>query len=431
MTEQEEHLILRWKTNFFSIWSGQSISLITSELVQFSIIWWLTDTTGSATVLAISTMIALIPKAVLGPLIGALLDRWNHRVVLIASDIVVALGVMWLLLCISFNDVQVWHIYLVILIRAIGGAFHMSTMLVSTSLLVPHDFLSRVAGMNQMIRGIVMVIVPPLGAILLDLISMKYILALDIIGAIIAIIPLLFIAIPQPKQTKSLVKKKSVWKNIREGLDYIKQWDGAVEMLIISTLVNFIMRPVFSLTAILVIDNFGGEMMQYGWMAAAIGLGFLIGGMFLSLWGGFSRKMQTSLFAIVGSGLAIFVVSLTPSHAFILGIGAIFVASFMMPLCMGPIEALVQSSVDPTIQGRVFSIMNSVSVLISPLSLAIAGPIFDVCGPKIWYLVGGIIVVVIGILGLLKKKILNFGVISEKNQHKIESKPIVDSLSTK
>ena len=60
---------------FFIIWSGEAISLIGSSLAQFAIVWWLTDTTGSATVLATSTLVAILPGVVLGPLAGAYVDR--------------------------------------------------------------------------------------------------------------------------------------------------------------------------------------------------------------------------------------------------------------------------------------------------------------------------------------------------------------------
>ena len=335
----KEKFGFKWKVRFFSIWTGQTLSLITSELVQFSLVWWVTYTTNSAFLLAISMMIALLPKAILGPLIGALVDRWNRRVVLIVSDVIIALSLVFLIISFSTDKVQIWHIYVVVLIRAIGGTFHMSAMLSSTSLMVPQKHLSRIAGMNQMMSGAVMVVGPPLGAILINLMSISNVLVFDIVGAMLAVGPLLFIKIPQQQIEPSLAVTNSIWKNVREGLRYIKTWYGAVEVLTISTLINFIMRPAFSLIAILVFSQFEGGEVEYGFMGAAIGAGFFSGGLVLSFWGGFSRKMQTSLTAIVGAGLALFIVSVTPPSAFILGLGAIFVAGFMMPLCMGPIEA--------------------------------------------------------------------------------------------
>lgn len=405
----KENLLSKWQVRFFTIWTGQALSLVSSELVQFALVWWLIETTESATVLSVATMIALLPRAILSPFAGALVDRWNRRVVMIVADSVIALSLVWLVFCFSTDKVQIWHIYVIILVRAIGGAFHMPAMLASTSLMMPKKYLSRVAGMNQMMHGIVMVVVPPLGALLLGIMSFRDIIALDIAGAMLAIVPLFFIHIPQPQRDTAFPSTKSVWGDVRQGLHYIQNWRGAVGMLTISTLINFIMRPAFQLIAILVVSQFGGEEIEFGWMAAALGAGFVAGGLVLSVWGGFRRQMQTSLIGIVGAGLAILIVGLAPQTAFLMALGAIFMAGFMMPMCMGPIQALVQSTVDPSMQGRIFTIMSSASTLISPLSLGIAGPLFDVQGPQVWYTWGGIAAVLIGLTGLSTPTILNLG----------------------
>jgi DHA3 family macrolide efflux protein-like MFS transporter len=404
----KENLLSKWQVRFFTIWTGQTLSLVSSELVQFALVWWLIETTESATVLSVATMIALLPRAILSPFAGALVDRWNRRVVMIVADSVIALSLVWLVFCFS-TKVQIWHIYVIILVRAIGGVFHMPAMLASTSLMMPKKYLSRVAGMNQMMHGIVMVVVPPLGALLLGIMSFRDIIALDIVGAMLAIAPLFFIHIPQPQRDTAFPGAKLVWGDVCQGLHYIQNWRGAVGMLTISTLINFIMHPAFQLIAILVVSQFGGEEIEFGWMAAALGAGFVAGGLVLSVWGGFRRQMQTSLMGIVGAGLAILIVGLAPQTAFLMALGAIFMAGFMMPMCMGPIQALVQSTVDPSMQGRIFTIMSSASTLISPLSLGIAGPLFDVLGPQAWYAWGGIAAVLIGLIGLSTPTILNLG----------------------
>ena len=68
-----------WKAPFFTIWGGQALSILGSQLVQFALIWHLTVRTGSATVLAIASLVGLLPQVVLGPLVGILVDRWNRR----------------------------------------------------------------------------------------------------------------------------------------------------------------------------------------------------------------------------------------------------------------------------------------------------------------------------------------------------------------
>src|SRR5512139_3597238 len=87
----------RWAAPFFTIWAGQAFSLLGSMLVQFSLVWWLTKATGSATVLATATLAAVLPSVIVGPLSGALVDRWNRRLVMIVADTSVALTTLVLM----------------------------------------------------------------------------------------------------------------------------------------------------------------------------------------------------------------------------------------------------------------------------------------------------------------------------------------------
>ena len=144
----------RWKLPFFTIWTGQAFSLIGSNLVQFALVWWLTETTGSATILAVASIMAVLPQVFLGPIAGALVDRWNRRLVMIVADSVIALAVVVLAVLYALDAVQTWHIYVLMFIRAAGGAFHWPAMRASTSLMVPQKHLSRIAGLNQALFGV-------------------------------------------------------------------------------------------------------------------------------------------------------------------------------------------------------------------------------------------------------------------------------------
>ena len=79
-----------WKRSFFTIWAGQAVSLITSAVLQMAIIWYLTDKTGSALVLSMATMVGFLPQAVLGTMIGVLVDRWSRKIVMIGADLIIA-----------------------------------------------------------------------------------------------------------------------------------------------------------------------------------------------------------------------------------------------------------------------------------------------------------------------------------------------------
>src|SRR5262245_47271317 len=114
---------------FWAIWSGQALSLVGSQASQFALVWWLTETTGSPAVLSTATLLAVLPAVVLGPAIGALVDRWSRRLTMIVADSAVALGSLLLAGLFLTGRAGTTSVLFFLLCRAIGGAFHAPAML--------------------------------------------------------------------------------------------------------------------------------------------------------------------------------------------------------------------------------------------------------------------------------------------------------------
>jgi DHA3 family macrolide efflux protein-like MFS transporter len=397
----------RWTGRFFTIWVSQALSLVGSSLAQFALVWWLTQTTGSATVLATATLMSLLPGVVLGPLAGALVDRWNRRLVMIAADGTVALASAWLALLFWTGGIQVWHVYVAALVRAIGGSFHWPAMQASTSLMVPEKQLTRVAGLNQTMYGVLNIISPPLGALLLGLLPLHAIMGIDVGTALLAIAPLLFLTVPQPTRSLPAASRRAtVWQDLGEGLRYIWQWPGAVALLGMAAVINLLVNPGFSLLPLLVTRHFNGGALQLGGLESAWGFGVIAGGLILSAWGGFRRRILTTLVGLIGMGLGTLVLGLAPATAFWLAVGSMFFAGLMNPITNGPVMAILQARVEPQMQGRVFTVVGSLSSAMSPLGLAVAGPVADWLGVQVWFLVGGAVCALMGMVGLFVPAIL-------------------------
>jgi DHA3 family macrolide efflux protein-like MFS transporter len=395
---------LRWQVPFFTIWTGQAMSLLGSMLVQFALVWWLTEKTGSATVLAIGTLVSLLPGIVLGPLFGALVDRWNRRVVMLVADTIIALATLVLAYLFAVDGVRIWHIYAIMFIRALGSGVHWPAMQASTSLMVPEEHLSRVAGLNQALQGISNILSPPLGAFLMQLMPLQAILAIDVGTAMLAIVPLFFVHIPQPQRTvtedtQAHSKKPSVWRDLREGLKYVLEWPGLLIIIIMGALGNLLFNPAFSLMPLLVTDHFGGRAVELGWMEASLGIGIVLGGLILSAWGGFRRRILTTIAGFTGLGLGVLILGLIPASAYSLALGAMFIVGVAISMTDGPLMAVIQASVAPEMQGRVFTLLISAVKIASPLSLVIAGPIADLVGVRIWYVVAGVACLLMGVAG--------------------------------
>jgi DHA3 family macrolide efflux protein-like MFS transporter len=384
---------------FFTVWTGQVFSLLGSELVQFALVWWLTTTTGSAVVLVLATMMAVLPRVFVSPVAGALVDRWNRRRVMMAADGLSALASVVLAVLFAFDAVQVWHVYLAMFVRAACGAFHWPAMQASTTLMVPEEHLARVAGLNQSLQGLGAIVAPPLGALLLEVLPMQGVLAVDVVTAILAISPLVFIHIPQPERTAAAAgaSRPSMVADLREAVRFLRAWPGILMIIAIAVLVNLLIYPALSLQPLLVTEHFGGDALQLAWLQSAFGVGMVSGGITLSVWGGFKRRSLTGLLALALGGAGFAAVGVAPANGFPLALGAIFFAWFMNPIANGSLMAVLQVIVPADMQGRVFTLLQSAAGAMIPLGLVIAGPLAEVLGVQIWFLVAGIAMAVMGI----------------------------------
>jgi MFS transporter, DHA3 family, macrolide efflux protein len=390
----------KWQTPFFTIWTGQAVSLLGSMLVSFSLIWWLTKTTGSATVLATASLVGLLPQIFLGPIVGTLVDRWNRRMVMIIADSVIALATAVLAYLFLTDQVQIGHVYLLMAIRSIAGGFHWPAMTASTSLMVPGEHLSRIQGLNQMLRGGMDIASAPLGALLLEWVPIQGILAIDVVTAMFAVFPLFFIPVPQPARKLDQngdAVKTSFWQEFKEGFRYVFSWPGLMIIGLMATVINLMLNPGFALLPIMVTKHFNGEAFQLAWMNSAFGLGLIIGGLVLSVWGGFKRRVITSLTGLVGLGLGTLLMGLLPSYAYPAAVALMFWLGFVNPITNGPLLAAVQATVAPEMQGRVFTLIMSISGGMSPIGLAVAGPLADRFGVQTWFIIGGIVTLVMAV----------------------------------
>jgi DHA3 family macrolide efflux protein-like MFS transporter len=385
--------------SFFTIWIGQAVSLLGSQLVQFAMVWWLTTKTGSATVLALASLAALLPQILIGPFAGALVDRWSRKTVMVAADTGIALATLVLAVLFWLDTVAVWNIYVLLLVRATGAAFHWPAMQASTTLMVPQKHLSRIAGLNQTLSGLAGILIPPLGALAIEVLPMQGVLAIDLATATVAVVALLFIAVPQPGGRIAAVatgRKPSLWVDMREGLHFVLSWKALMMLSAIGVVVNTLGRAAASLTPLLVIEHFGGGALELGWWQSAVGVGSVIGGISLGVWGGFRRRVVTQMLALAVDGLAIMAIGLSPRDAFPLAVVIIFFTGFLEAVVLGLSGAIFQTIIPPEVQGRVFSLLISISQGLSPLGLVLAGPTADAFGVPFWWVLTGIIIAAMG-----------------------------------
>ena len=175
-----------WKRTFAVIWSGQAISILSSSIVAYAIIFWMSVETRSAEVLTLSAIAGMLPQAVLGLFVGVYVDRWDRKRTMILADSFIALCTLGLAVLFWLGTAELWHVYLLLACRSVGSAFHVPAMQASVPLLAPQSQLTRIAGVNQVISSLSDIAGPALGALLLAFTSIGNILLLDVLGAVVA-----------------------------------------------------------------------------------------------------------------------------------------------------------------------------------------------------------------------------------------------------
>ena len=285
-----EEIPSNWLANFLPMFIGQVISLLGSSLVQFALVWYVTKLTGSAAVLATASTVALLPQILIGPFIGALVDRWNRKQVMIIADFIVALATAVLALLFAFSLIQIWHIYVILFVRAMAGIFQGPAKTASVSLMVPKDQLTRLGGINQVVNGLTETFSPALGALLMELLPIQGVLAVDIVTAATAILLLVFLVkVPQPKTapTTQRVTPRSLLADVKSGFEYIITWPGLLIVMLIASSINLLLAPVGNLMPLLITEYFKGGASELAWMQAAMGIGAILGGALLGHLSGF------------------------------------------------------------------------------------------------------------------------------------------------
>jgi DHA3 family macrolide efflux protein-like MFS transporter len=182
----------------------------------------------------------------------------------------------------------------------------------------------------------------------------------------------------------------SVVNDLRAGLKFVWGWPGMTLIILMVMLLNLLGTPALSLLPIMVSEHFGGGAVEFAWLESAWGVGMVLGGLTLGIWGGARRRMVTAMSALALQGVGLLVVGIAPATAFGLALGAILFTGLMNPVINGSVYATMQAVVPPQMQGRVFTLLRSGALGMTPLGLALAGPLADALSVQAWFLIAGV-----------------------------------------
>ncbi len=365
---------MRRTGTFLTIWLGQVVSLVGSGLTGFALGVWVFEQTGSATQFALIGLSAVLPRVILSPLAGAIVDRWDRRRVMIVSDAGAGLSTLVVVLLLWTNQLEIWHIYALTFVNAAFGTMQWPAFAATTSLLVSKKNLGRANGMAQFGQAASEILAPALAGVLMVTIRLEGVILIDVATFIFAVITLLLVRFPKPvAPTESAPEKTSLWNDLTFGWRYISARPGLKGLLLFFAVVNFLWGMVGALITPMILGWTSSD--ELGLIIAVAGAGMFAGSLLMSVWGGPQRRINGVLNFELLSGICFMLMGLRPSF-WPVAAGA-FGAHVTIAVVFGSNQAIWQSKVAPEVQGRVFATQQMVARAAAPLAYLLAGPLAD------------------------------------------------------
>lgn len=364
-------------TAFVVIWIGQFVSLLGTSMTRFALTIWAFQMTGEATALALVGFFSFAPSVIFSPIAGALVDRWNRKLVMILSDLAAGLSTVVILLLYVTGRLEIWHLYIAGAFTGLFEAFQFPAFSAAMSVMVPKAQYGRANGLVSLADSATIIVAPVLAGILLTAIGIGGVMVIDVVTFVLAIAAVLMVMVPQPaRSVEGAAATGNLWSESLYGFRFIRQRKSLLGVQLTFTISNFFDAIGMILIAPMILARTGNNELILGAVQSALGVGGLAGGLLMAGWGGPKRRIHGVLLGFIGSNL----LGMAP-----LGLGqgvvvwsvAAFVLFFFIPLINNSNQALWQAKVAPDVQGRVFATRRLIAQISAPLGMLIAGPLAD------------------------------------------------------
>lgn len=359
--------------SFGLIWFGQTISLIGSRLSFFGLSVWIYQTTGSPILFTTAMALGVLPGLIAAPFIGGLIDRCDRRVAMILSDSGSAVTVMAMAVLIFAGHLEVWHIYLAIAFGSVFDAAQFPAYSAAVTLLVDRKHLGRANGLIQFGDSGAKILGPVAAGFLMPLIGFGGLLALDLVTFVFAIGTLVVARVPHPEPSHDSNAASSVWRDAVFGWSYIRRDSGLKALLLFFAIFNLLWGVNYVLITPLVLSFASAQ--DLGKVLGIASAAALVGGLVMSAWGGFRRRVYGILVFCPLIGVGSVLMGFRPSVPLV--VVASVVIFFGSPMITASSQAIWQARVRPDVQGKVFAIRRLVSQFTVPVAFFAAGPLAE------------------------------------------------------
>lgn len=396
--------MINWMKTVTTFMISQTVSLLGSMLVMYTIMWHVTLTTQSGIMMTIMVMCTFIPALLISPFAGVWADKLNRKKLMITADLLIAAVTLLIAILFLLNIRDIWIIFVVSIIRSIGQSIHQPAVSAVYPQIVPKDDLIRIQGVSQGIQSASMIVMPMLAGLLLATIPIEYIFLIDVVTAIAAVFILVqFVKLPK-HQAEENKEEINYFDDIKKGLHYAFTHPLVFKILLFGFLFMILVAAPSFLTYLQVARVFGPEAWRLSALETAFGIGMLIGSITITVWGGLKNRLVTYFLAYMAIGFGTIGLGL-PINFFIY-IGIWLIVGLFISISNPVFVGLMQEKVDPAYIGRVFSVFGLINTISLPLGMLVFGPLSDFVDISHIILLSGVGMVLIAIVPLFNKKLL-------------------------
>lgn len=356
------------RNRHFTILSfGLLVSVVGNNFFKIALPWYVYSTTGSKLDLALTGIFQTLP-GILGLFVGVFVDRWRKRETMIWTNIIRGLICVLLYVVVFLHPPLIILLILVMLLEIVG-TFYIPAENAFLPFILPTEELTSAMGLIQSIAALARLFGILLGGVLISLVGAQLLFLLDAMTFGVALISLLFVRVNET--VPPLTKKASFAREWLDGVRAVISFKVLLRIVFVTTLTGCVLAPLDIVMTAWVKGPLHGTGPMLGMINASLIVGIMVGGLLL---GHINKRMPLKTIltlSLVVAGVSMSVIGLIANMYWAMAFGVI--VGFSMGIFNGSIFAMALHVIPEQMRGRMFSIINSISVLAVPLGMALYG----------------------------------------------------------
>lgn len=362
--------------SFMIVWVGQLASLTGSAMTRFALLIWMWDLTGEATAVVLVGAVTGLASTAANLFAGSVVDRFSRKSVIIAGDTGAGFTTLGLLLLLQSDHLLLWHLYAASVFYGVFATFHGLAFSAAITTMIPKTQYARASGLQSLAHYTSVIGAPALAGLLLSLIDIIGVMLVDLLTFSVAMLTVFSVIIPNPEPEQTPAGETSFFRRTAFGIRYILARPGLFGIMLIYLAFETFESFCYPLIAPMILARTGSNEVILGMVQAAAGLGGVLGGLGMSIWGGPRRKIHGLLLGLLFTGL-LGDALMGVGRGVLIWLVASFCLECFIPMAIGSGQAIWQSKVEPALQGRVFAARSLVTGAVGPIAILAGGLLSD------------------------------------------------------